>query len=181
MQLSYPVTASQRQRISDYFQQMNFGDWVHFKVLHNYQKIRRYPKDILIQYILRRIGGKCTIAVVSLFELLCKNDTWHELPNFYWNSFVPFYARFFFAPKQACCFVRCSTSSSHFGSPQCKYLQLFQHYILLPMCSHTSVLISLCRVFICLHQSLLGQVRQYVYVKHIKEYCIFVTHWRYYC
>ena len=29
------------------------------------------------------------------------------------------------------------------------------------MCSHSSVLISLCHVFICLHQSLLGQVRMY--------------------
>ena len=63
MQLLYPVTASQRQRNLGLFSTVDFLEiGCILKCLHNYSKIRGYPKDILIQYILRGIGGKCAIA-----------------------------------------------------------------------------------------------------------------------
>ena len=44
-----------------------FNSWILeiaciLKCLHDYSKITGYPKDILIQYILRGIGRKCAIA-----------------------------------------------------------------------------------------------------------------------
>ena len=66
-----------------------------------------------------------------MFELPCTNYTWYELLNFLLELFCTFMHDFSLRRNSG---LLCLTTFSHFGSPQCKYLQLpvFQRYLLLP-------------------------------------------------